>query len=465
MSTYKRITNTQVFLLATILLSSCNTINTSIENSFQAAKEKFENTTKIVQQEQIGEVKEEQVDIAFKKFSRLNKDINLKAAISNHPSVKDKITELGAARESITIAESFGEIQSSIALSGGYQRDDGKTDPGMLAQLSLQKLLYDDGAISSNVEATKYLVDAAEVAVLMQGDQVGINAYNAWIVLASQREILKIYAQGMEMARPLLGQIKNISTSGVADKASLLAAKRKFASLEMGYQEMKSNVLRAESAFLEYFPGADIKTVEQLVLMDEYQDELEEIETTMFENSKNLATLNLNILSTSLELEATVASAKPNLSLSASATAPAKNLDEDLVANVGLLVNYTFSDGGRKAAEIRALKVKLKSLELQKVESKLQMKTQLALLFQEREAGNMKEQSLNELLDLAKEVRDTAKAQLISGRSKIEDVMNAEVILAETEIDLIKTKLDLQMQNIKIETLVSGFTESLGWTP
>jgi outer membrane protein TolC len=244
-----------------------------------------------------------------------------------------------------------------------------------------------------------------------------------------------------------------------------LAAKRKFASLEMGYQEMKSNVLRAESAFLEYFPGADTKTVEQLVLMDEYQDELEEIETTMFENSKNLATLNLNILSTSLELEATVASAKPNLSLSASATAPAKNLDEDLVANVGLLVNYTFSDGGRKAAEIRALKVKLKSLELQKVESKLQMKTQLALLFQEREAGNMKEQSLNELLDLAKEVRDTAKAQLISGRSKIEDVMNAEVILAETEIDLIKTKLDLQMQNIKIETLVSGFTESLGWTP
>ena len=43
--------------------------------------------------------------------------------------------------------------------------------------------------------------------------------------------------------------------------------------------------------------------------------------------------------------------------------------------------------------------------------------------------------------------------------------MTAEVALAETKIDLIKTKSDLQVKSMQIETLVSGLIETLGWTP
>ena len=205
----------------------------------------------------------------------------------------------------------------------------------------------------------------------------------------------------------------------------------------MGHEEMKSNVLKAESSFLQYFKGADTESVQSVAFQNKTFENSSELENRMLETSKMLKLLNLNLKATEFQLRSTIAKGKPNLSLSASTTAPAKNFEEDLVANVGFLLNYTFNDGGKNDAEIRSFQLKLKALEIKKTENIMEMKTSLALLVQEQKASKLKLKSLDELVELAKEVRDTAKAQLVSGRSKIEDVMNAEVALAETKIDLI----------------------------
>jgi outer membrane protein TolC len=216
---------------------------------------------------------------------------------------------------------------------------------------------------------------------------------------------------------------------------------------------------------LQYFKGVDVNSVESLKVNKQYLGGSSDLEKKMMQNSKLLKLLDANLRVTKSKLDSTIAEAKPRLSLSASTTAPAKDLKDDLVANVGLLVNYTFSDGGKNIAEIKTLQLQAKALDLRKVETKIEMKTSLELLLQEQRAGAIKQAALIDLVKLAKEVRDTAKAQLVSGRSKIEDVMTAEVALAETKIDLIKTKSDLQVKSMQIETLVSGLIETLGWTP
>ena len=76
----------------------------------------------------------------------------LKHAISNYPSVRESLENLFVAKQSIAIAEALGKGQSSVTLSGGYQRDDGTTDPAGVAQLSYRQILFDDGEISENVK-------------------------------------------------------------------------------------------------------------------------------------------------------------------------------------------------------------------------------------------------------------------------------------------------------------------------
>ena len=90
---------------------------------------------------------------------------------------------------------------------------------------------------------------------------MAVSATEAWILLVSQKEIHQVFVDGLELATPLLGQIKNISLSGVADKAALLSARQKFTNLEMGFQDSASTLIIAEQNFKKYFPGADTSSV------------------------------------------------------------------------------------------------------------------------------------------------------------------------------------------------------------
>ena len=87
----------------------------------------------------------------------------------------------------------------------------------------------------------------------------------------------------------------------------------------------------------------------------------------------------------------------------------------------------------------------------------------LVVRFQEYFAAKKKISSANELLNLAVEVRETAKGQLISGRSSIQDVMNAEVTLAETEIGLVNAKADAAILSYKIFALTDSLSTYIGW--
>jgi outer membrane protein TolC len=70
-----------------------------------------------------------------------------------------------------------------------------------------------------------------------------------------------------------------------------------------------------------------------------------------------------------------------------------------------------------------------------------------------------------ELVNLSKEVRDTSKDQLVSGRSKIQEVLNAEVTLAENKIQLVNAEVELKLASYRIRALTHGLTKETGWKP
>ena len=124
-------------------------------------------------------------------------------------------------------------------------------------------------------------------------------------------------------------------------------------------------------------------------------------------------------------------------------------------------MTYTFNDGGKREAQTMALRGELASLTSDRQKENTAEKINLELLLQSYSAATDRAEAILSMLELAKEVKETAKAQLISGRSKIEDVLNAEVMLAETQIDLIKTRAEIQITSIQIDALVNGLINNL----
>ena len=63
---------------------------------------------------------------------------------------------------------------------------------------------------------------------------------------------------------------------------------------------------------------------------------------------------------------------------------------------------------------------------------------------------------LTELVELLKETSDISKAQLVTGRAKIQDVLNNELDLAKKEIELISVDTQLISASYTIRSITSG---------
>ena len=432
------------------LLVDCNT---SEYASREAAEEMYLNSVSLSN--------ETSIELTFLTFSNSNADENISRAVRMHPSVLSSSAKIRAANASVDVVKSRKKTQSSLSLSGGFARDNGTTDPGLLVGMSLSRLLFDYGATSSSIKSYDMLSQAADLKMLLTADEVAVRALGAWSLLGTQRDVVKVFQRGLDLADPLVGQIENISTSGLADKSTALTAQRKYASLKMGLDDVKSKLIKSRTAFQEYFPGVDLVSVEELNYPTFQVEDYKVLETKMLKNSKKLKVAGLLIKSKELQIESTILGSNPTYSLSGSATAPAKDLKSDGIANLGFSANYTFNDGGKREAQTMALRGELASLTSDRKKENTAEKVNLELLLQSYSAATDRVEAILSMLELAKEVKETAKAQLISGRSKIEDVLNAEVMLAETQIDLIKTRAERQITSIQIDALVNGLINNL----
>ena len=189
----------------------------------------------------------------YKDFIEENVKFNVILAVSKYPEIKSQAFQREMAKSGVDMAKAAKEIQITGNLLTGAKAENSQTEASAVGNLSLGQVIYDYGstdfAIASQKEAVRSAVLSEKIAV----EKVALEAYKAWINLARSYEIERVFRRGIDLATPLLGQIRNISTSGIADKTGLLAAQQKFASLEIGYAKTKSSTLAAKAIFDDVF--------------------------------------------------------------------------------------------------------------------------------------------------------------------------------------------------------------------
>ena len=399
---------------------------------------------------------------SFKPFTVKNANENIVTAVLNYPSYISSKKNIVAARAFVDGTSSVKGLQASVSILGGVKSENRSTDPAATLSLSMNKLVYDYGAADFAILSAEERYEITKIESLIMAETLTLSAFEAWVALVRNKKIHEVYLRGMNLAEPLLGKIKNISSSGIADKSDLLDAQKRYSSLEVALSEVKSLLISSEVTFSEIFPGSDLNSVALLDL-----PELPLIDgtvLTLINNSNKIKTQRLLVKSYLSEIRALELRAKPNVSLSSTINAPAKDTLEDGVATIGVSVNYNFSDGGKRAAEIDGLKARIESLENEIQRQILDSKTKLSIAEQQLKTSLKKITSSKQIISLTKDIRDTAKGQLISGRSSISDVMNAEVSLADAEISLINAEADARLASYAIIRMVEGILSYINWS-
>ena len=168
---------------------------------------------------------------------------------------------------------------------------------------------------------------------------------------------MDVYDKGLSLAEPLLGQIKNISLSGLSDKAMILKAQQDYSKLEVSNARARAELEASKALFDEFFPGGDTGGLESLKARTILQGNA--AKNAMLKKSALFRAQSFLIKAFEAEYKALKAQKKPNVAMSAGVTAPARDTIQDSSAYVGIAVNYMFTDGGRLASQIEALKEKI----------------------------------------------------------------------------------------------------------
>ena len=459
----KVLRNNILLMLTFFLLVGCQTSNQNFAdepkaNPFGGLFDRFK--LSVPEEERISV---RHVRPKFKAFKRANVSYNLLTAVKSHPSVQSAVSKVKAAKMNIKTVESGKSTQISFQALGGLNRANAANTFGAVGSINVSRLLFDYGALDSTILSQKKRHQLAKVQAEVQAETVALRGYEVWINLHRQKKVMEVYDSGLSLAEPILGQIKNISLSGLADKAMILKAQQDYSKLEVANSKSSAELEGAKALFDELFPNGNTDSLEGLKARSITQGRT--ARKAMLKQSPLLRAQDFLIGAFEAEYKTLKAQQKANISMSAGVTAPAQDTIEDSSANVGILVNYVFNDGGRLDSQIEGLKETIKEVKQQKQAIERELESQLNVAIETYLGVQKTYQATLELVNLSKEVRDTSRDQLVSGRSKIQDVLNAEVTLAENKIQLVNAEAELQLASYRIRALTHGLTKEIGWKP
>ena len=202
-----------LFLLPLVLIScKSNSINNDFFNFIKNG-----NNNQNINDDYL-KITNKEKKLSYLPFINENYKKNVIKAVKNHPSFQAGLLNIDASKSNISLAESNKKPQVNLQASAGLNRLDSKNTVGAIGSVSVSKVMYDFGVIDNNIDSQKLRIEASKIQLDNLSESIALSAYLSIFELAKNQAIEKIYSDGLSLGKPLIEQIDNISTSGIADK-------------------------------------------------------------------------------------------------------------------------------------------------------------------------------------------------------------------------------------------------------
>ena len=384
----------------------------------------------------------------------------LRTAILENQAFAASVRRYRGADAGIRVAQSATrpQIDSSATLGGIVEGGDvSDSDAGAAGNITLSQLIYDGGRTRADIAGATARAYAARANVAVAGNEVGRDAALAWNDLWQANARIALLRDQIDEVSPLVERIEQLISNGLIDRAVLAAAKRQFLDLKLEEETLTAALRDAQERFNRYYRDRPRSVSAPPRLLSEA-----ELARTsrIWPDSPALIAAAAELISAERAVAAAQAELRPTLSLRTGASSPLGETDAPNF-NAGLVLQYTFGDGGRRKAEIERLDEDLQAgrarFEDTKSETRVEVDTTLSRHRALRQSLAVVKAQIEEL-DVE---RKTLRSQITSGQSDMRRLVEAEILYYRARSRHISLRGDIAELEITLASLTGQLTEKL----
>ena len=327
------------------------------------------------------------------------------------------------------------------------------TTSGVAAGITLNQLVYDGGASTSAINRAMANAFSAQVSRIAEGNEIALEASRAWIACWQYSERLRLLHRRTSEMALLLEQIERVASNGMLDRAALDSARSKIVEIELEDVRLQTGYLEAQAMFEKFFGSVpneifqplELVSVDQARNLSKNWREAPILQRQVAEMLANQAAV--------IEAEAAF---QPIARLQAGARTPLDRGDPTNLS-VGLSLEYTVGDGGRRQSQLESAKARYEASILKVSDVEKGVRAELDSLIMQIESIERSLPLLEQQLKLGQSEAETSRSQLLTGQSNLRQLVEAEIAMYRTQ----DQQIALQAERNALLLTVAARTGSL----
>ena len=358
----------------------------------------------------------------------------------------------------ISIAQSArGTLVSGNSTIGGLRESGtsrGQTSIGAAVGMNISQLLYDGGESAANVDRALAQALVVQSERLALGNDLALQVARAWTdVWQHDKRLLLLQTRTSEIDT-LVAQIDRLAANGMIDRASVESVRRQIA--DIGLEEVRLSADREDARirFKRYFGALPqpLAAPAELVSVTQAREAARD-----WQRAPALRRAAAELLGARSALISAQAALRPRAVIQAGIQSPTSQGDST-DTSVGVALDYTFGDGGRRRAQIDAARARVDMLDTQLSEARATLSADLDSALGRLTAIEKSMPLVEEQLRLSVAEAETSRSQLATGQSSIRQLVEAEIATYRAR----DRQIAMQAEKVNLQLAIASLTGALG---
>jgi outer membrane protein TolC len=343
---------------------------------------------------------------------------------------------------------------------GGIRETGSNTDTttGVAGGLNLSQLVYDGGASASAMNRSTALALSAQAGRVVQGNEIALSAAQAWIGLWQYSERLRLLQARTSEMDMLIEQIERMASNGMLDKASLENAQRQIVDIKLEESRLLAGRAEAQVLFQRFFNAkpSNMPRPSELVTAAQARALAQDWQT-----APGLQRQAAELLAAQAAVGEAKSAFRPRARLQAGARSPLER-DEATDLTIGLSLEYSFNDGGRRKNQLEAAEARVAATDAQLSDAQRSLEAELQAGLTRLASIERAMPLLADKLRLSRSEAETSRSQMLTGQSNLRQLVEAEIAIYRAQDEQIAMQAERQTLLLTIAARTGALSRLVG---
>lgn len=385
----------------------------------------------------------------------------LREAVSTNAGYRGALALEAEAIGQVGVVASVRRPQISGSANIGGIRETGSnadTTTGVAGGVNVSQLVYDGGASASAMNRTTALALSAQAGRVAQGNEIALSAAQAWINLWQYSERLRLMQARTAEMDTLIDQIERMASNGMLDRASLENVQRQIVDIKLEESRLVAGQAEAQVLFQRFFNArpSSITKPSELVTAAQARGLAQDWQT-----APGLQRQAAELLAAQAAVGEAQSAFRPRARLQAGARSPLDSADStDLT--VGLSLEYSFSDGGRRQAQLETAQARVAATEAQLSDAQRGLEAELQAGLTRLASIERAMPLLADKLRLSRLEAETSRSQMQTGQSNLSQLVEAEIEIYRAQDQQIAMQAERQVLLLTVAARTGALSRLVG---